>query len=115
MTANCVSAATTGTSASVTAYQGAVVANAAGSSSRLVSHGLLRTVINVVGDQYLFTFGRGQQFGAGMPTEGTLQAQIHMACPSIILGPNDQFLFHFFSGSQSAASSHEVEIGFWVA
>lgn len=116
MTANQVGLVSSQTSAtaSVTAYQGAVVAAAATSSARLVSHGLLRTVINVVGDQYLFTFGKGQQLGAGMITEGTAQAQIHMACPPIVLGYTDQFLFHFFSGSQSAASSHEVEIGFWV-
>lgn len=103
------------TAASVTAYQGAVVAAAATNAARLVCHGLIRTVINVVGDQYLFTFGRGQQLGAGMVTEGTAQVQQHFACPPVVLGPTDQFLFHFFSGSQSAASSHEVEIGFWVA
>jgi hypothetical protein len=114
MTANGVSL-TSSTAASVTAYQGAVVAAAATNAQRLISHGLIRTVINVIGDQYLFTFGRGQQLGAGMVTEGTAQVHQHFACPPVVLGPTDQFLFHFFSGSQSAASSHEVEIGFWVA
>ena len=114
MTCNPVSAQSS-TAASVTAYPGAVVAAAATNAVRTVSHGLIRTVINVVGDQYLFTFGRGQQLGAGMVTEGTAQVHQHFACPPVVLGPTDQFLFHFFSGSQSAASSHEVEIGFWVA
>jgi hypothetical protein len=114
MTANGVSL-TSSTAASVTAYQGAIVAAAATNAQRLISHGLIRTVINVIGDQYLFTFGRGQQLGAGMVTEGTAQVHQHFACPPVVLGPTDQFLFHFFSGSQSAASSHEVEIGFWVA
>jgi hypothetical protein len=103
------------TAPSVTGYAGAIVAAAATNAARLVTHGLIRTVINVVGDQYLFTFGRGQQTGAGMVTEGTAQVQQHFACPPIVLGPTDQFLFHFFSTAQSAASSHEVEIGFWVA
>ena len=99
--------------ASMTAYLGAIVAAAASSSVRLVSHGLIRTVINVVGDSYTFNFGRGQLAGSGIPTEGTLQAHLQFACPPITIGPTDQFLFHFFSGSQSAASSHEWECGFW--
>lgn len=99
---------------SATAYQGAVVAAAASSSVRIVTHGLIRTVINVVGDEYLFVFGGEPQVAAGIPTEGTLQQKSIHACPGIILGPTDQFLFHFFSPSQSAASSHEVEIGCWV-
>lgn len=97
-----------------TAYAGAVVAAAAGTSSRLVTHGLIRTVINVVGDEYMFTFGEGPQVSPGLASAGTAQYKAHFLCPSISLGPNDQFLFHFFSTSQSAASSHEVEIGCWV-
>jgi hypothetical protein len=114
MTANGVSLQSS-TAPSVTAYQGAVVAAAATNAQRLVTHGLIRTVINVIGDEYLFTFGQGQQVPAGMVLEGTAQVARHFRCPPIVLGPTDQFLFHFFSGSQSAASSHEVEIGFWVA
>jgi len=114
MTANGVSAQSS-TAASVTAYAGAIVAAAASTSSRLVTHGLIRTVINVVGDQYLFKFGNADQIPAGIPTEGTLQLSASFACPPVVLGPTDQMLFHFFSGSQSAASSHEIEVGFWVA
>jgi hypothetical protein len=103
------------TAASVTAYQGAVVAAAASTAQRTICHGLIRTVINVVGDEYLFTFGGEPKPAAAMPLEGTLQVSKHFTCPPVVLGPTDQFLFHFFSGSQSAASSHECEIGFWVA
>ena len=101
--------------ASVTGYAGAIVAAAATGSVKTITHGLLRTVINVVGDEYLFTFGRRAGTAVGMPTEGTLQLKAQFECPGVVLGPTDQFLFHFFSTAQSAASSHEVEIGFWVA
>jgi hypothetical protein len=97
-----------------TSYAGAVIAAAAGSSSRLVTHGLIRTVINVIGDEYIFTFGRGNHQTPGLASAGTAQYKAHFLCPSVSLGPNDQLLFHFFSTSQSAASSHEVEIGCWV-
>jgi hypothetical protein len=99
---------------SATVYQGAVVAAAASSAVRIATHGLIRTVINVIGDEYLFLFGEGAQANAGAPSEGTLQLKTIHTCPAIVLGANDQFLFHFFSPSQSAASSHEVEIGCWV-
>lgn len=100
--------------ATVTAYQGAVVAAAASTSVRIVSHGLVRTVINVVGDEYMFKFGGDPAAASAMISAGTAQYKSVHHVPAISLGPNDQFLFHFFSTSQSAASSHEAEIGFWV-
>lgn len=103
------------TTLSATANIGAVVAAAASTSVRIVSSGLIRSVINVIGDKYLFRFGAVDAMsGAGMATEGTAQAQIVHYCPPVILGPTDQFLFHFFSASQSAASSHEWEMGLYV-
>lgn len=90
---------------------GAVVAAAASSDVRIVDAGLIRTVINVIGDRYLFTFGSSQPAASGMVLEGTAQAQVMVPCPPVIVGPGQTFLFHFSSASQTAASSHEVVLG----
>lgn len=94
---------------------GAVVPTAATSEARLLHHGLVRTVIKVVGDKYLFTFGNSSPPAhAGMPLEGTLQASVSIPCPPIVLDPGDTFLFHEFAASQNGAAQYQFALGFWV-
>lgn len=94
---------------------GAVVPTAATSEARLLHHGLLRTVIKVVGDKYLFTFGDSVPPPVtGIPLEGTTQASINVPCPPVILDAGDTFLFHEFSTSQTVAAQYQFSMGFWV-
>lgn len=96
-------------------YFGAVVPTAATSEARLLNHGLLRTVIKVVGDKYLFKFGDSAPgVVSGIPLEGTTQANINVPCPAVILDPGDTFLFHEFAASQTVAAQYQFACGFWV-
>jgi hypothetical protein len=93
---------------------GAVVPTAASSNARLLWHSNVRTVIKVIGDKYLLTFGAGQ--GAPVATTimaGTAQASIHLPCPPVVLGPGDTFLLHEFAASQTVAASYEFAMGWW--
>lgn len=95
-------------------YAGAVTATAASTSVRRLNHGVLRTVIKVIGDQYLFTFGNASPPAVGgIPLEGTLQAAIHTPCPPVVLGPGHSFLFHEIAAAQSVAATWEFSMGWW--
>jgi hypothetical protein len=98
----------------VTARFGAVTAAAASSDVRLVHHQLVRPVINVVGDTYLFTFGASSRRANGLIPSGTTIANVEVNCPPVVLGPKQMFLLHMLATSQSAAASYEVSAGFWV-
>jgi hypothetical protein len=100
--------------APVTMYFGAVVTTT-GTTERVVSAGRLRTVLKVIGDQYLFTFGGGQAPPmASTIMEGTAQAAIHRTCPPVVIGPGDAFCFRDFAASQSVGAQYLFNIGFWV-
>lgn len=90
---------------------GALTIAAASASVRRAAHGQVRSVIKVIGDSYLFTFGQAVAPSVGMPLEGTLQAMIPIACPPIVLGPNSTFLFHEIAASQSVAATYEFSMG----
>lgn len=102
------------TAPSATLKVGALVTTAATSSVRILTSVVARTVITVVGDQYLFTFGSAAPQLSSMIVAGTAIANIHIPCPPVILGPSDEFLLHAGATSQSGATSFEFEIGFWV-
>lgn len=91
---------------------GAITA-AAANSARRIKHGQLRSVIKVIGDVYLFVFGRGQPVAPGMVLEGTAQAFIPVMCPPAVLGPNSSFLLHEIAPSQSVAATYEFSAGWW--
>lgn len=91
---------------------GALTATAA-NNARRIKHGQLRSVIKVVGDVYLFVFGRGLPSAPGMVLEGTAQAFIPVMCPPVVLGPNSSFLLHEVAPSQSVAATYEFSAGWW--
>ena len=103
------------TAAAVDLRFGAAVAVAAGSSARLIGHGVVRTVIPVVADQYRFVFGGSEVAAVHSPmsTIGTAIAYAVVPVAPVVLGPGDSLLFHTFSGSQSGAHSFEFSLGFW--
>lgn len=87
---------------------------AAASSARRLSHGILRTVIKVIGDKYLFKFGDAAPgVLSGIPLEGTTQANINEPCPPIVIGPGHSFVFHEIAASQSVAATYEFSLGYW--
>lgn len=94
-----------------TMYVGAITATAASSSVRRLAHGIARTVIKVVGDQYLFRFGDASPTLAGIPLEGTTQAALTIPCPPVVIGPGCSWLFHELAASQSVAATWEFQMG----
>jgi hypothetical protein len=91
---------------------GAVVPTAATAEARLLWHTLLRTVIKVIGDKYLFMFGGSAPPAiSGIPLEGTTQASLNYSCPPVILGPGDTFLLHEFATSQTVAAQYQFAMG----
>lgn len=101
------------TASVATMYVGALTATAASTSVRRLAHGILRTVIKVIGDQYLFVFGDGAPRLAGIPLEGTTQAALIIPCPPVVIGPGQSWLFHEIAASQSVAATYEFSMGWW--
>lgn len=91
---------------------GAITSPAA-NNVRRVKHGQIRSVIKVIGDVYLFTFGSAVAPTAGMVLEGTAQAVIPVHCPPVVIGPNSTFLLHEIAASQSVAATYEFSMGWW--
>jgi len=96
-----------------TLYVGALVTAAATSDVRQVANGVLRPVISVVGDEFLFDFGGDVKGGAGSLFEGTLISRQVIPVAPVILGPTDQLVMSFYATSQTAATSFEFEIGYY--
>lgn len=92
---------------------GAVVATAATAAVRLLNHGIVRPVITVVEDIYLFTFGQSEKRLNALAPGGTAIANVEINCVPICLDPQTTFLLHIASASQSAASSYEYEVGWF--
>ena len=92
---------------------GAVVTAAASADARLVASGLLRSVIKVAGDQYLFDFGSSSKVMSSHIVAGTAIANVVIPCPPVVIGPGQMFLLHEFAASQTVAASYTFEVGWW--
>ncbi len=87
---------------------------AAGANVRTVERGQLRTVIPVVGDQYVFQFG-------GLPSQGntlngTSPQIIQYSVPPVVLAPggNHSMLLNlWFPANATTAPQFEVSVGWW--
>lgn len=99
-------------SPAMTVKAGAVVAAAASADVRLLTGGqLARSVVTVVGDTYLWVFGRSERALSSMIVAGTAIANIIFAMPPVVIGPEQMFLLHQAAASQSGAHSFEIEVG----
>jgi len=103
----------TDNTAPVTMYFGAVVTTT-GTTEKIMSHGQLRTVIKVIGDHYLLSFGDGPLPPATTIMEATAQASVQKSCPPIIVPPSHALCIRDFCASQSVAAQWQFEMGFWV-
>jgi len=95
-----------GTSGATVTF-GAITATAA-TASRIISPHQGRTVIKVIGDEYVFEFGTSTPAGAtGMPSEGTLQLQRLFHVPPVALPPQCSLLWYEYAASQSVAATFD--------
>jgi hypothetical protein len=92
-------------------YAGAAVVTAG--TQRIVANQNVRTVIPVVGDVLLFTFGAEVPIISGMPLEGTTQLERSIVCPPVIVSPQGTYKLILWRASQTVAAAFEVEIGYW--
>ncbi len=93
-------------------YFGAVV-TAAATTGKLVWHGLLRTVIKVIGDQYTLDFGGASNMVGGNILEGTAQAHVARKVPPVVLGPGESLMVHEYAASQTVAAQYQFSCGWW--
>ena len=101
-----------GTVSNAQFYAGAIVA-AAANAARLIAHGMFRSVIPVVADQYLLNFGGiDPAIGGLIPTGAAVTIQSFPA-PPVVVGPGEWCAIHLWLPSQSVASSFEFELGYW--
>jgi hypothetical protein len=110
-----VNLASSASGADVVIKAGPLVTTAASADARIIGDYPLRTVIKVIGDSYLFTFGAVAPLPfSGVPIEGTTQTALQIPCPPVVLGENDQFLFHEYGASQSVGAAYTLSLGFWL-
>lgn len=93
-------------------YLGAVTAAAAG-SARIIGHVMMREIIEIVNDTFVFDFGPAQhQAAANLATGGTATTSRYFSMPPVVIGPQEHFLAHYWGGSLTAATFENL-IG-WI-
>lgn len=93
-------------------HAGALV-TVAGPDIRQVSNSIFRTVIPVVGDEYLLVFGADAALVPSAVMNGTVPTKVVEQAPAVEIPPHWVLSFYLWLPSQSAASSWEVELGYW--
>lgn len=84
-------------------------------AARQVGHQRVRSVVPVIEDQYVFTFGAANaQFPSALATSGTAIVQTVTNFAPVVIGPKDVFEFVEWGASQSGAHSFDVEIGLYL-
>jgi hypothetical protein len=91
----------------LTATFGAITASAASGTVRTLCGWRGRTVIKVIGDQYVFEFGASTPVATGMPLEGTTQLHRVFAMPALIIPPQCTALWYEYAASQSVAATFD--------
>jgi len=102
-------------SASIMDFRFTPTVTAASGAARLVSRGVMRSVLPVINDEWVFAFGTVEK-SAGILLGGTVAQRMIIPCPPVILGPgnNHTFLLHvWFPGNATTAGNFEYEAGWW--
>ena len=98
----------------VTVKFGALVTTT-GTTEKILSHGQLTTVIKVIGDHYLLTFGHERHSPAATAImEAGAQKSVLKNCPAIMIPPAHGVAIREFATSQDGAAQWQFEMGFWV-
>lgn len=91
---------------------GAVVTTAHATEKRL-DHQRVRSVVPVVEDQIVFTFGNpGFGLASALPTTGTNQGITFVHLPPVVVPPGGNFKLGEWGASQSGAHSFEYTVGY---
>ena len=83
-----------------TATSGITVA-ASSANSRTIDSGIIRPVIGVVGDIYIFTFGTVETPVANPTATGTAAGTFVIPCSPCVVGPQNVFTFYRYGASQT--------------
>jgi hypothetical protein len=89
------------------AFFGALTA-AAANAQRLIAADRLRTVIRVIGDEYLWEFGPSTQKSVGMATDGTAQVSKTVNVVPVPLPPQSSLLLYVYGASQGTAGAWDM-------
>lgn len=84
-------------------------------AARLISRGVLRSVIPVANDEWFFTFGTVEKSSA-ISLGGAVAQRMMIPCPPVVLGvnTNETFFFHvWFPGNAATAGQFELECGWF--
>lgn len=88
----------------------------ASASAFVLDRGTMRSVIPVVGDEYIFVFGRGDSPGTVSDIAGTTAKRIVIPCAPVILRPNANMtaLLHlWFPSNATTAAAFECAAGWY--
>jgi hypothetical protein len=92
-----------------------VVTASAGTGEVRIDHQRVRSVVPVVEDQYMFSFGSSTYGPAtgGITMAGTSVIAAYVHCPPVVVPPGGNFKLSEWGASQSGAHSFEYTIGYW--
>jgi hypothetical protein len=94
-------------------YAGALVGVASTPNlSRLLENGIVRTVIPVAGDQYLWRFGTNENVLDQVAIQTAAITQRSIPHVGVEIAPGHSFVMHIWSASQSVAASYELMLGY---
>lgn len=94
-------------------YAGALTTTAPSPSSYAVDRAVMRSVIPVVNDEWLFTFGH-MDGGAGLSMGGNVAQRMVIPCPPIVIAPQSNLCMQLWAPSNATtAGVYEVELGFF--
>lgn len=100
-----------GTAAQV--YAGALTTTAPSPSSYAINRTVMRSVIPVLNDEWLFTFGH-MDGGAGLSLGGNVAQRMIIPCPPIIIAPQSNLCMQLWGPSNAVtAGVYEIELGFF--
>jgi hypothetical protein len=86
---------------------------AASAAARLVDRGVMRSVIPVANDEWIFSFGSVEK-AAGISLGGAVAQRMIIPCPPLVIGPAEMgFLHVWFPGNATTAGQFEFAAGWW--
>jgi hypothetical protein len=105
--------ASTATSAAAIQF-GALVTTAPTSARRLLHHTKYRSAIEVVDDQYQFSWGSSDQLQdpTSLVNNSTTIANVTFAYAPVVIGPGQTFVLHQWRGAITVGITFDVEFGY---